>query len=78
MNLRCDAQNETELAAQLVGFFQQFLNVFSELKGKTFYLAGESVRSMCSGISLELIFFSVRWVVFAVSVSSLCVRNPFT
>ncbi|KAH8990934.1 alpha/beta-hydrolase [Lactarius hatsudake] len=35
--------NEIELAAQLVGFFQQFLNIFSELKGKNFYLTGESV-----------------------------------
>ena len=31
------------MAAQLVGFFQQFLEVFSELKGKNFYLTGESV-----------------------------------
>lgn len=37
-----DIQDETDLAAQLVGFFQQFLNVFSELKGKNFYLTGES------------------------------------
>ncbi|KAI0055876.1 alpha/beta-hydrolase [Artomyces pyxidatus] len=34
--------NENELAAQLVGFLQQFLNVFSELKGKKLYLTGES------------------------------------
>ncbi|KAI0270300.1 Alpha/Beta hydrolase protein [Russula aff. rugulosa BPL654] len=34
--------NETELAAELVGFMQQFFNVFAELKGKKFYLAGES------------------------------------
>jgi len=36
-------QDETELAAQFVGFMQQFLKVFSELKGKNFYLSGESV-----------------------------------
>jgi carboxypeptidase D len=36
-------QNEVELSAQLFGFFQQFLEVFSELKGKKFYLSGESV-----------------------------------
>ncbi|KAH9997012.1 Alpha/Beta hydrolase protein, partial [Russula vinacea] len=35
-------QNETQLAAELVGFMQQFLNVFAELKGKKFYLTGES------------------------------------
>ncbi|KAF5383431.1 hypothetical protein D9757_006170 [Collybiopsis confluens] len=34
--------NDDELAAQLVGFFGQFLEVFSELKGKDFYLSGES------------------------------------
>ena len=36
-------QNETELAVQFVGFMQQFLEVFSELKGKNFYLTGENV-----------------------------------
>ncbi|KAG0692282.1 Alpha/Beta hydrolase protein [Suillus ampliporus] len=34
-------QNEDDLAAQLVGFMQQFLEVFSELKGKKLYLTGE-------------------------------------
>ncbi|KAF8477756.1 Alpha/Beta hydrolase protein [Russula ochroleuca] len=37
-----DIHNETQLAAELVGFMQQFLNVFAELKGKKFYLTGES------------------------------------
>ena len=36
-------RNEDDLAAQLVGFMQQFLDVFSELKGKKLYLTGESV-----------------------------------
>ena len=36
-------QNEDDLAAQLVGFMQQFLEVFHELKGKNFYVSGESV-----------------------------------
>jgi carboxypeptidase D len=40
-------QDETELAAQFVGFMQQFLKVFAELKGKNFYLAGESVCILC-------------------------------
>ncbi|CAA7269655.1 unnamed protein product [Cyclocybe aegerita] len=39
---RPNIQNEDQLAAQLVGFLQQFLEVFSELKGKKFYLSGES------------------------------------
>ncbi|CAE7154371.1 unnamed protein product [Rhizoctonia solani] len=34
--------NEDELAAQFAGFLGQFLEVFSELKGKNFYAAGES------------------------------------
>jgi hypothetical protein len=61
MSLRCDTQNETQLAAELVGFMQQFLNVFAELKGKKFYLTGESVRSMCSGSGFSLIFFSFQY-----------------
>lgn len=36
-------QNEDELSAQLVGFIQQFLDVFQELKGIKLYLTGESV-----------------------------------
>ncbi|GJE99440.1 carboxypeptidase [Phanerochaete sordida] len=39
-------QNETDLAKQFVGFMQQFLEVFSELKGKNFYLTGESYAGM--------------------------------
>jgi len=34
--------NDVDLSAQLVGFFEQFLDVFSELKGKNLYLTGES------------------------------------
>ena len=37
-------QDEDDLAEQFVGFLQQFLEVFSELKGKKTYIAGESVR----------------------------------
>ncbi|KAG2090018.1 Alpha/Beta hydrolase protein [Suillus discolor] len=37
-----DAQNEDDVATQVVGFLQQFLEVFSELKGKKLYLTGES------------------------------------
>ena len=37
------AQNENDIAAQIVGFMQQFLEVFAELKGKKFYVSGESV-----------------------------------
>ncbi|KAM5534367.1 hypothetical protein V8D89_011960 [Ganoderma adspersum] len=36
--------NDDELAAQLQGFFEQFLEVFSELKGSNFFLSGESVN----------------------------------
>ncbi|KAI9448385.1 alpha/beta-hydrolase [Lactarius indigo] len=41
-----DAKNEYDVAAQLVGFLQQFLEIFSELKGKKFYLSGESYAGM--------------------------------
>lgn len=36
-------QNENDVAEQLVGFLRQFLEIFRELKGKKFYLTGESV-----------------------------------
>ncbi|KAG6846794.1 hypothetical protein H0H93_011834, partial [Arthromyces matolae] len=38
-------QNEDDLAAQVVGFLQQFLEVFSELKNKKLYVSGESKNS---------------------------------
>ncbi|KAF8584818.1 alpha/beta-hydrolase [Ramaria rubella] len=34
--------NDDELAQQLTGFLEQFLDTFSELKGKNFFLSGES------------------------------------
>ncbi|KIM77994.1 hypothetical protein PILCRDRAFT_607714 [Piloderma croceum F 1598] len=37
-----DVKDENGVAAELVGFMQQFLEVFSELKGKKLYLTGES------------------------------------
>ncbi|KAH9483197.1 putative serine carboxypeptidase [Psilocybe cubensis] len=37
-----DARNEDDVASQLVGFMQQFLLVFPEMKGKNLYLTGES------------------------------------
>jgi hypothetical protein len=37
-------ENEDDLAEQFVGFLQQFLKVFPELRGKKTYLTGESVR----------------------------------
>jgi hypothetical protein len=36
-------QDENDIAQQLVGFLQQFLEIFKELKGKNLYLTGESV-----------------------------------
>jgi hypothetical protein len=41
-------QDEHDLAVQLVGFMQQFLEVFAELKGKKLFLTGESVSSFQS------------------------------
>jgi len=34
--------NDDQLAAELMGFFEQFLEVFQELKGNNFWLSGES------------------------------------
>jgi len=39
------SQNEDDVAAQFVGFLQQFLEIFKELKGKKFYATGESVST---------------------------------
>jgi hypothetical protein len=39
-----DFQDENDVAEQLVGFMQQFFQIFSELNGKKLYLTGESVR----------------------------------
>lgn len=47
-----DIENEDELAAEFVGFLQQFLEVFPELKCKKTYLSGESVRSWLSLFSV--------------------------
>ena len=38
-------QNEHDVAAQFVGFLRQFLKIFKELKGKKFYVTGESVST---------------------------------
>ncbi|THH07732.1 hypothetical protein EW145_g3187 [Phellinidium pouzarii] len=35
-------ENDDQLAEQVMGFLEQFLEVFSELKGKDFYVSGES------------------------------------
>ncbi|KAA1473927.1 alpha/beta-hydrolase [Dentipellis sp. KUC8613] len=43
---QANIDNEDDLAKQVVGFMQQFLNVFSELKGKKLYLTGESYAGM--------------------------------
>ncbi|KAI0314676.1 alpha/beta-hydrolase [Amylostereum chailletii] len=37
-----DISNDDELAAEILGFLQQFLEVFSELKGSNFFVTGES------------------------------------
>ncbi|KAI0053271.1 alpha/beta-hydrolase [Auriscalpium vulgare] len=37
-----DISNDDELAAEVFGFLQQFLEVFSELKGSNFFVTGES------------------------------------
>jgi hypothetical protein len=65
-------QNEEDVASQLVGFLQQFLEVFSELKGKNFYLTGESVCCVTTAdvLRIELIpvFESMQEPTFLVCV----------
>ncbi|EJF60058.1 alpha/beta-hydrolase [Dichomitus squalens] len=41
-----NVKNENDVAAQIVGFFQQFLDIFKELQGKNLYLTGESYAGM--------------------------------
>ncbi|KAL4253795.1 Carboxypeptidase [Abortiporus biennis] len=41
-----DVRNEIDVASQIVGFFEQFLEIFSELKGKNLWLSGESYAGM--------------------------------
>lgn len=45
---------------------QQFFKVFAELKGKKFYLAGESVRFVCSDINLTNFLFSMPGSIYPV------------
>ncbi|KAG1840918.1 Alpha/Beta hydrolase protein [Suillus subalutaceus] len=52
-----NAQNEDDVAAQLVGFMQQFLHVFSELKGKKLYVTGESYAGRYVPCESAVIFF---------------------
>lgn len=37
-----------------MGFLEQFLEIFSELKGKDFYVSGESVSTICLYAPLAL------------------------
>ncbi|KAI0820727.1 alpha/beta-hydrolase [Trametes gibbosa] len=41
-----DVANEDDVAAEVVGFLQQFLEVFKELQGKKLYVTGESYAGM--------------------------------
>ncbi|KAI0751809.1 alpha/beta-hydrolase [Daedaleopsis nitida] len=43
---RPNITDEIGVASQIVGFMQQFLEVFSELKGKNLFLSGESYAGM--------------------------------
>ena len=54
-------QNEDQLAEQLVGFLQQFLEVFSELKGKNFYTTGESVSVLPNASLCKLADRSIKY-----------------
>ena len=47
-------QNVKDIAARIVGFMQQFLEVFAELKGKKFYVSGESVSCIIAASFMSL------------------------
>ncbi|KAF7301018.1 Carboxypeptidase [Mycena indigotica] len=53
-------RNEDDLAAQLVGFMGQFLEIFSELKGKKLWISGESFLVRRDVCSMEVKLFAPR------------------
>ena len=54
--------NDDELADQVAGFLQQFLEVFTELKGANFFVTGESV---CPRVSLRHLTCSLGFTQYA-------------
>lgn len=59
-----DMSNEHQLAAEFAGFMQQFLEVFSELKGKNFYVTGESYAGLY--VPCEFLVSS-RWLLMLIA-----------
>ncbi|KAN0140071.1 alpha/beta-hydrolase [Lactarius tabidus] len=51
-----NAKDENDVATQLVGFVQQFLEIFSEMKGKQFYIAGEGYAAIFVSYTANFIF----------------------
>lgn len=51
------AKNEEDIAAQFAGFMGQFLNVFSELKGKKFWITGESYAETMIPYIADYVYF---------------------
>ncbi|KAF9049928.1 indole-3-glycerol phosphate synthase-domain-containing protein [Panaeolus papilionaceus] len=45
-----DISNDDELGAELMGFLEQFLEVFKELKGNNLWLTGESYAGFSNGV----------------------------
>ncbi|KAK0522411.1 hypothetical protein OC834_006296 [Tilletia horrida] len=43
---RVDARNEADVAKELIGFLENFFDIFTEFKGKSLWLAGESYGGM--------------------------------
>ncbi|KAF8261908.1 Alpha/Beta hydrolase protein [Lactarius quietus] len=73
-----NAQNEEDAAAQLVGFLQQFLEIFLELKGKNFYLAGESYAGFYvpSFRHCELIYENTTTSTLDLNLQGIWINNP--
>jgi len=70
--------NDNELAEQLVGFFNQFLNVFSELKGKNLYLTGESYAGYYVPYIANYIYENTTYSTLPLNLQGIWIADPST
>ncbi|KAI0254191.1 alpha/beta-hydrolase [Lactifluus subvellereus] len=70
------ARNENDVAAQLVGFLQQFLKIFSELRGKKFYLTGERYAGMYVPYIANYIYEHTTKSTLDLDLQGIWINNP--
>ncbi|KAF8505431.1 Alpha/Beta hydrolase protein [Russula emetica] len=70
------ARNEIDIAEQIVGFLQQFLEIFSELKGKKFYLAGESYAGMYVPYTANYIYENTTRSTLDLDLQGIWINDP--